>query len=324
MNVFWIFIAIVAFCLYVLFGLHMTDGMTSLTQIIMTWVIYTLLWFTLLNVFSLGYFWSVIRTKTGPYGLRGPEGETGIEGSRGECGINASEAYCMKSMNDYINNLYKTQTNQDILNEDTQKFPCVYLNEKIKKMAGSRQYQVIVANLSNENKGIDNVVNYLKSIWKEWFDLLYNATNEPGAWFIDEFGDENYEWTGNNPFDEIKKYDIYYWGITRDFRPLKAEICRSSSTYNNSKFPQNNLPQEPRLKIIQSNDYKYVANDRKTGARTDASWYRAKQTSINNETYYPVGDVVIQQWGIRKQGNVKVGDIEYSQPNGTGPDIKSL
>ena len=324
MNVFWIFIAIVAFCLYVLFGLHMTDGMTSLTQIIMTWVIYTLLWFTLLNVFSLGYFWSVIRTKTGPYGLRGPEGETGIEGSRGECGINASEAYCMKSINDYINNLYKTQTNQDILNEDTQKFPCVYLNEKIQKMAGSRQYQVIVANLSNENKGIDNVVNYLKSIWKEWFDLLYNATNQPGAWFIDEFGDENYEWSGNNPFDEIKKYDIYYWGITRDFRPLKAEICRSSSTYNNSKFPQNNLPQEPRLKIIQSNDYKYVANDRKTGARTDASWYRAKQTSINNETYYPVGDVVTHAWKIRKQGNVKVGDIEYSQPNGTGPDIKSL
>ena len=208
----------------------------------------------------------------------------------------------MKSINDYINNLYKIETNKDILNEETQKFPCVYLNEKIQKMAGSRQYQVIVANLSNDNKNIDNIVNYLKSIWKEWFDLLYNATNPQGKWFEDKYGDENYEWVGNNPFDEIKKYDIYYWGITRDFRPLKAELCRSTSTYENSKFPKHNYKQEPRLKIIETNDYKFIASDRGTGAYYDASWWRPKKTTFNNETYYPVGDVVIRQHGIVKGG----------------------
>ena len=49
----------------------------------------------------------------------------------------------------------------------------------------------------------------MKSIWKTWFDLIYNATAVPGIWFTDEFGDEvggsDYEWVGNNPFDEIKK-----------------------------------------------------------------------------------------------------------------------
>ena len=35
------------------------------------------------------------------------EGETGGEGIKGECSITASQAYCMKSINDYINNLYK-------------------------------------------------------------------------------------------------------------------------------------------------------------------------------------------------------------------------
>ena len=137
----------------------MTEGMNSTSQLVMTWVIYTILWATFITVFSLGYFWSVIRDKTGPYGLKGPEGETGVEGSKGECGITASQAYCMKAVNDYINNLYKSNTNQDILNDDTQKFPCVYLNEKVQKMASSRQYQVIIANLSNDNKGIDSVVN---------------------------------------------------------------------------------------------------------------------------------------------------------------------
>ena len=324
MNIYWVFLAIVGFCIYILFGLHMTEGMNSTSQLVMTWVIYTILWATFITVFSLGYFWSVIRDKTGPYGLKGPEGETGVEGSKGECGITASQAYCMKAVNDYINNLYKSNTNQDILNDDTQKFPCVYLNEKVQKMASSRQYQVIVANLSNDNKGIDSVVNYLKSIWKEWFDLIYNATSEPGAWFIDEFGDENYSWVGNNPFDEIKKYDIYYWGITRDFRPLKAEICRTSSTYNNSKFPQQNLPEQPRLKIIQSNNYNKINDDDGSRAYYDASWYRPKMTTINNETYYPVGDVIIRQFNINKSGNVKVGDLEYWQPYNTGPDIKTI
>ena len=166
MNIYWIFFTIVLFCIYVLFGLHITEGLETFAQQLLTWVIYTILWGTFINVFTLGYFWSVIREKTGPYGLRGPEGEIGGEGGRGECSITASQAYGMKSINDYINELYKSKTNKDILNEELQKFPNVYLNEKVNKMAGSRQFQVIVANLSNDNKGIDSIVNYLKSIWK--------------------------------------------------------------------------------------------------------------------------------------------------------------
>jgi len=302
----------------------MTKDVESITQVILIWVIYTILWGTFINVFTLGYFWSVIRKKTGPYGLRGQEGETGGEGIKGECSITASQLYCMKSINDYINNLYKIETNKDILNEETQKFPCVYLNEKIQKMAGSRQYQVIVANLSNENKNIENIINYLKSIWKEWFNLLYNATSVSGIWFIDEYGDENSEWVGTDPFIEIKKYDIYYWGITRDFRPLKAELCRSSSTYENSKFPKHNYKQEPRLKIIETNDYKWIADDKGTGAYYDASWWRPKHTTFNNETYFPVGDVVIRQHTIGKGIDTEVGDVKWGQRGGNGPAMKTI
>ena len=322
MNIYWIFFTIVLFCIYVLFGLHITEGLETFAQQLLTWVIYTILWGTFINVFTLGYFWSVIREKTGPYGLRGHEGETGGEGSRGECSITASQAYGMKSINDYINELYKTKNNKDILNEETQKFPNVYLNEKVNKMAGSRQFQVIVANLSNDNKGIDSIVNYLKSIWKQWFDLLYNATTNPGAWFEDEYGDENYDWVGTDPFDEIKKYDIYYWGITRVFRPLKAEICRTSSTYKNSKFPQQNLPKEPRLKIIETNNYHTICSDKRSGAHYDASWYRPKYKTFNNETYYPVGDVVVRQSYINKRG-ITEGDYEWNSI-GAGPRMKSI
>ena len=107
MIVFWLFLTIILFCVYILFGLHITKDAEGITQQILIWVIYTILWGTFINVFTLGYFWSVIREKSGPYGLRGPEGETGGEGIKGECSITASQAYCMKSINDYINNLYK-------------------------------------------------------------------------------------------------------------------------------------------------------------------------------------------------------------------------
>ena len=328
MNIYWIFLTIILFCIYVLFGLHITESLETVSQQLLTWVIYTILWGSFINIFTLGYFWSVIREKTGPYGLRGQEGEIGKEGIQGECSINASQAYCMKSINDYINELYKTKNNKDILNEETQRFPCVYLNEKVIKMSGSRQFQVIVANLSNDNKGIDSIVNYLKSIWLIWFDLLYNSTSEPGVWFEDEYGDENNNWVGTNPFDEIKKYDVYYWGITSNFRPLKAEICRTTSTYKNSKLPQQNLPEAPRLKIIETNNYEWVSNDAGSRAYYDATWYRPIKQTYENETYYPVGDIVIQQqdsieYGIKKESNTQVGNSSWLSQN-NGPDMKTI
>ena len=329
LSIAWIFIAIFGFCIYVLFGLYVTEGLETLPQILLSWVIYTLLWITFLNVFILGYFWSVVKKKTGPYGLRGPEGETGTIGSKGQCGITASQAYCMQQLNQYINDLYQknnTANTTNILDAEIQKFPCRYLNEKIQKIAGSRQFQVIVGNLSTENKSIDNIVNYLKSIWQEWFNLIYNGTEVKGAWFIDEYGDENYSWVGVNPFIEIKKYDVYYWGITRDFRPLKAEICRASIGNPNSKFPKPQYLQEPRLKIIETNNYSFIANDKNTRAYFDASWWRPRYQEIDGEMYYPVGDIVVQEHYPVKWGDIVVGDYKIPKfsPYWNGPDMKTI
>ena len=340
MNALWLFVFIILFCLYVLFGLHITEGLESSVQTILTWIIYTILWTTFINVFVLGYFWSIIKKKSGPTGLRGPSGEKGIFGSEGSCSITSTQSYCIKEINDYIDSLYKSKTNISILNEDLQTFPCSYLNDKIIKMAGSRQYVVLIANLSNDNKPIVSIINYLKSIWKQWFDLLYNATSTPGEWFNDEFADEDYNWVGNtNPFDEIKKYDIYYWGVTRDFRPLKAEICRTTSTYQSSKIPIPNTPLTPRLKLIQSNDYSLSADGRMSGGKPELwwydgnpsiSWWRANNVKLGKETYYPVGDVAIAAddggiYDVNKHGQTVLGDIKYNYKSyNNGPDMKTI
>ena len=333
MNIYWIFITLFLFCSYILFGLHFTKGLDGMSQIILTWVVYTILWITALNIVTLGYFWSVIMKKTGPPGIRGPIGETGTTGIDGACSVSASKLYCMKILNDYINNLYKERTNTEILNIDSQTFPCRYLNEKIQALAGSRQYNVVVADLSNDNKSINNLINYLKSIWKTWFELIYNATSVPGMWFTDEYGDEvggsDYEWVGNNPFDEIKKYDIYYWGITRDFRPLKAELCRSSATQGNSKFPKHQLPQTvdkqvQRLKVIETNDYYYVGNTFTHDNNQAGSWWSPKIQTVGGETYYPVGDIMaIGSNNPTKKDKTIVGDNSWDGKD-NGPDMRTI
>ena len=331
MNIFWIFFFILAFCLYVLFGLYITEGQTTTSTIAFTWIIYTCLWITFANVFLLAYFWGTIRKKQGPTGIRGPGGEDGEQGIEGSCGITSSQAILMQQLNSFIDDLYKTKTGKSILNQETQKFPNTYLNNKIATQAGSRQFNTTIAMLSTQNKPIIDLVNYMKSIWKIWFDLIYNANP---AWFMDEYGDEDYSWTDSNPFTEIRKYDIYYWGITRSFRPLKAEICRSTPNYESSKLP---IKPQARLKVIQSNDYEYKADDYKTGGDPDASWWRAKVITIGSDTFYPVGDIITagdrdEVYRNLYKAKTRVGDLEYNTPDitttfdrrGNGPDIRTI
>jgi hypothetical protein len=323
MSIFWIFFFLVAFCVYILFGLYITEGQTKISILAFTWIIYTCLWMTFANVFLLGYFWSTIRKKRGPTGIRGPSGEDGEQGIEGSCSITSAQSIVMQQLNTFIDDLYKAKTGKSILNLETQKFPNTYLNNKIATQAGSRQFNVTIATLSSQNKPVIDLVNYMKSIWKIWFDLLYNANYE---WFIDEYGDEDYSWTDSNPFIEIRKYDIYYWGITRSFRPLKAEICRSNVNYESAKLP---LKPQARLKIIQSNDYMKITDDHKTKGDPDASWWRAKVVSLGSETYYPVGDIITVgdrdevYWNLRKTGSTIVGDLKYNT-NSIGPEIRSI
>jgi hypothetical protein len=271
----------------------------------------------------LGYFWSTVRKKRGPTGVRGPEGEDGKQGIEGSCSITSAQAVLLQQLTSYIDGLYSDKTGKSILNQELQKFPCTYLNNKIKTQAGSRQYNVIVATLSNQNKPVIDIINYVKSIWKVWFDLIYNANPK---WFEDEYADEDYSWTGENPFTEIKKYDIYYWGITRSFRPLKAEICRSNPNYESSKLP---IKPQARLKVMQSNDYMKITDDYKTGGDPDASWWRAKSVALGDETYYPVGDIITAgwrgqvYWNLWKNGPTIVGDMQF-ETDTIGPDIRSI
>ena len=106
MNVLWIFFILVFFCIYILLGLYITEGIKSTTIVLLTWVIYTIMCSTFLNVFLLGFFWAVVQKKRGPTGLRGPSGETGIVGIEGSCSITVAENFLIKMLTEHLDSLY--------------------------------------------------------------------------------------------------------------------------------------------------------------------------------------------------------------------------
>ena len=323
MGIFWIFFFLILLCIYILFGLYLTEGIVDFKTTAMTWIIYTCLWITVGTIFLLAYFWGTLRTKTGPYGVRGVSGEHGEQGIDGTCSVTATQSEAIKQINELIDTLYNAKTGKSMLNQETQAFTNKYLTNKISTMAGSKQYKIMYTQASALGKTPQEVINYVKGIWKEWFNHIYNAKAE---WFQDEYADEDYSWGGTNPFIEIKKYDMYYWGLSHAFRPMKAEVCRSSAGYESSKFP---IKPQARLKIIQSNDYMKLTDDWKTRGSPDASWWRARTITIGDDTYHPVNDIITAGWGGIVYGNLHrtgpniTGDMQFD--NGQiGPDIRSI
>ena len=169
-----------------------------------------------------------------------------------------------------------------------------------------------------------------KSMWRQWIELILEY--KEGKNFLDsedltdndfdyllneEVDDENTQLSNDSivnkqkisPFDEIKKYDIWYWGSPKSARPtyIESDECR-----NLKKL-------EPKLKIFNSNIYdslfrssaarqsylqKGVLNgttceleptysDKRLAGSDKIMVYRPKTfIDENNETYLPLGDVV--------------------------------
>jgi hypothetical protein len=326
MSIYWIFFFLILLCIYVLFGLYLTDGLVDFKIIAMTWVIYTCLWITVGTVFLLAYFWGTLRTKTGPYGIRGVSGERGVQGLDGTCSVTATQSEAIKQVNELIDKFYQEKTGNSMLNQETQAFINNYLTNKISTVAGSKQYRIMYTDASALGKTPQEVINYVKGIWKEWVNIIYDANP---AWYLDEYADEDYSWSSNgseNPFTEIKKYDMYYWGLSTSFRPMKAEVCRSSAGYESSKFP---IKPQARLKIIQSNDYMKLTDDWHTRGNPDASWWRARTITIGDDTYYPTHDIITAgdrntvYGNLYRSGPNITGDMQFN--NGEiGPDIRSV
>lgn len=313
------------FCLmiFVFIGLNLSENIEDFTSYLLFWIVYGLVAFSVANVFLLGYFWSVIRKKTGPPGIKGPKGDMGNKGDYGRCDISSNGAICMAEVNKHLNQLYKdtTDTKTDITNNGV--LINGYMKRKIATICNSVQFEVLSELLTNEGKGAGNLVMYIKNIVTEWFKLIHSQNDK---WFVDPNGLERYDWKSQNPFNEIRKYDIFYWGDTRKFRPLKNKICKTGLDSNSSS--QTALP----LSTLRSNDYEEVYDDLGSEGSNPMKVFRPKKYEYSGKIYYPLGDIIVtgisekrrKKIGKKKDQFTRVGDLEFVSSVANGPDKETI
>lgn len=281
MFVLYISSILVGLSLGIYFGLKMFESITHPTIYKMTWVIYLGTLITFLNMMATAVFHSTLRNKRGPVGLRGAIGERGIDGDKGICDPDCQKKVCALQLKTHLEELYNQMTNQSGIIINNQ-----YVNQKIKQICHSPQAKEVRKLQSSKS-----LIDYLGQTWKKWLDIMYRSDTTPekenfNNWFqsyqtFDEYMDGQIA-------KEIKKYDVYHWGMSRLFKPQKIEFC--SDPKENKEMPQT---EDASIKAILSNYYQKIWDDRGSGISMDVSFYRPKAITYQNRKYYPLGDILL-------------------------------
>jgi hypothetical protein len=307
MIVLYILFILIVLMISIYVGLQISTSINDPMLYVLFWIVYLIICMSLANGIAITYFWNILQTKTGPPGFRGPEGDIGNSGIKGKCLSTCSTKTCSINLRKVV---------EDELERLNKGVPVKLTNSmllfKIDQMCNSKDYEIVAP-----MKGPNNVLSYMTEKWIIWINLIYNAAGID--FFTNESAEDDYNWpTGVNPFDEISKYDLWNWGLTRDFEPLAIEICNDPSKSN--EFPKHN---KQRFKYIYTNSYSWVVDDYKSKARLDVSIWKPNQAIFENERYYPVGYVAVgpARWGEYGSAPKFADSIRVT---GKGPDKSTI
>jgi hypothetical protein len=266
-----------------------------------------------MNIALSLYYYVTVRDKKGHSGTIGPQGELGDPGPVGKCASNCRESLCtdaiIAAITEYIGKLDP---------EKPIKLNNVYIKQKIKSLCLSEQFAELVP-----YKGATNLIKYTTEIWKNWIDLLFNAG---GRTYFETIGAEmEWEWLTDNPFEEIKKYDVFYWGLSDDYRP---NIIKKCYTKEGTKQQQQQQQQQQGgdkplitgpelLQTTTSNNMTYIGQIRSvnsaTGTEYIATVWRPKKITYQSIPYFPLGDIVAGPFAPYSDANaITMQRIRYS------------
>ena len=245
---------------------------------ILFWIVYTITILTICNTLFNLYTYLTINKKQSAPGDKGPPGPDGDEGPPGQCKTNCK---IKKYIDKVINNLEKYY-NLKLKNQESRKINNKFIKETVTRILESRQFKEI-----SQSQSVEELIKYLTEIFKRWFDILYEADkSENKKHFRDymEIYGEIVKWEfitnpKNNPFAEIEKYDVYYWGLDKEFYPIPLDKCKIKT-------------EKESIKVVKTNLYRKLYDDSGSKASRDLSVWISNPVSLNNETFYPLGSVV--------------------------------
>ena len=270
---------------------------------VLFWIVYIITLLTLINSIWNMYVYLTINKKKGPVGEKGPKGPDGDEGEEGECEpnckINLHMNKILEELNKYYNNIIKNARGVKEYNPP-KKINNKFIKDTLKRITTSKQFKEIA-----QTQNVMRIIDYITDIFKKWFDLLANADKSEGKKHFQDYMEiygETVQWEfitdpENNPFFEIEKYDIYYWGLNKEFHPIRFKNCVDNTKSKSKTNKLDKLESDTqssdniRLKVLETNMYKETYNDKGTGAKKSLSVWLTSPIKIEDDTFYPIGSV---------------------------------
>ena len=309
-TIYILFFCAIALVIIIGLGLEISKGIDEFIIYVLFWILYIITIITFINIVLVGKYYLNMKDKKGPMGKQGVSGERGVKGDTGLCDSKCRDNICANSLNEIIINKLK-EKNRGVAT----KINNIYIKSKINQMCSSDEFKQLAP-----YKGPFNLINYLKTIWELWFELLYK---EGGIKYFETIGAEmEFEWLKDNPFDELKKFDVFYWGMGKQYRPQIVDKCYYSKDGVNPT-PDN---YQYILRTSETDYYDKIGDNTGTGASQDISFWRAKQFTYKGNVFYPVGDIIIgpTRAGDNTRSIRKIGDFTIHNNTIIGPKRRTL
>lgn len=252
-----IFFIVVGLLLAIVVGINLSTNITEPVLYFMFWLMYAITIATLSNVGLSIYYYFQTRHIAGPRGNRGPRGDPGSPGPSGKCDPNCRNKICSSSVLEQMAQQIR-QLSGDASFQSTD-INNVYVRKTITRICGSPQFQQLAP-----LKGPTALIDYIKGIWLDITQRLYE---EGGQRYFKTVGaEQTFDWqSGSNPWDEFKKYGIYYWGLDKSYRPTIEYISDKDGTVPSDPFTEienreDNKPNASILAFINANSEGEIYN----------------------------------------------------------------
>jgi hypothetical protein len=198
---------------------------------------------TIVNLCLMIFSYKSTLNKVGETGSPGIKGLKGNKGKSGVCDNTCGKKTCYKSVLDSVNN-YLKKYNIKLQNK--------FLINKINLICHSPEYQKILNSPNKDTPNEKKLIDYIKNITLKWVENIIKFKN--GMNFLKSVSDDDSFWDENDsPFEEIKKYDIWWWTEPRKVKRLIRKQCISD-------LPESD---EPLLSVKSSNNYIPLYNTQK-------------------------------------------------------------
>jgi len=283
-----------------------------------------LLKIAIISGFFINYHsYKINKVKVAPRGDKGEKGLSGPSGEKAKCDSGCASNLAFKKLSSYIisvindwkiTNGIEISGGKDITN--------LFLQKKIKDMSESKEYSKY---LSKNGAGV--LDKYLKDTLKKWILIILKYEN--GLLFLEsvDLNDNNFDAMitkkdkkyasfdnmgvdgtpsegKESPFDEIKKYDLWYWGANPYLKPKVVNVCKS----------KDNL--EPIIKIKETNDYSKPSWGSTNSRQLRYKKFK-KQIICIPVGFYPVCFPICKPVGNHFVANLQKGDnkVTVYKPN---------